>query len=585
MEKWFLKNKRGDVEGLVRNCRISQPLARILINRDVRDVETARQFLGEDMESLHAPGRLLDGEKAADILREKIAEKKRIRIIGDYDCDGICAAFILKKCLTEMGAVVDERLPHRILDGYGLNIHMIEQALEDGVDTILTCDNGIAAAEEIQYAKEQGMTVIVTDHHEVPFTEENGEKKELLPPADAVVDVKRESDTYPFKGICGAVTAWKLCQLLLGADHPLIEEMIVYAALATVCDVMDLVDENRVILKLGLKRLNRKPPVGLKALMIAYELYHKKISTYHLGFLIGPCLNATGRLESAQMALDLLDMEDEAQALALAYQLKELNEQRKEMTRLGTEQAIKNLEEASPSGTLDKVLVQYLPDCHESVAGIIAGRVREACHRPALIFTKAKVGVKGSGRSMECYDMFTELSSCKDLFTRFGGHRMAAGVSMDSEEKIDELRSRLNAQCTLTEEDFAEKVMIDLVLPLSSTSLALAKELEKLEPCGVANPRPLFVERNLVLINGQILGQKGNAAKYTMKSRDGLLHQVMLFGDLQPFHDFLDRKFGPGSGRRIYTHTCAFPMHMVYQLQVNQFQMRESVQIVMKYYC
>ncbi len=585
MEKWFLKNKKGDAEGLAKGCGISPSLAQILVNRGVRDVETARQFLGEDMESLHAPELLLDGEKAADILRDKAAEKKKIRIIGDYDCDGICAAFILKKCLTEMGAEVDDRLPHRILDGYGLNIRMIEEALEDGVDTILTCDNGIAAAEEIRFAKEQGMTVIVTDHHEVPFTEENGERQELLPPADAVVDVKREADTYPFKGICGAVTAWKLCQLLLGKDDPLIGELTVYAALATVCDVMDLVDENRIILKQGLKRINRKPPVGLKALMNAFELYNKKISTYHLGFLIGPCLNATGRLESAQMALDLLDMEDERQALVYAHKLKELNEQRKEMTRLGTEQAIREIKEASPSGNLDRVLVQYLPDCHESVAGIIAGRVRESCHRPTLIFTKAKEGVKGSGRSMECYDMFAELSTCRDLFTRFGGHKMAAGISMDSEEKIDELRRRLNAQCRLTEEDFMEKVLIDLALPLSRTSLALAKELEKLEPCGVANPRPLFAEKNLVLINGSILGQKGNAAKYTMKSRDGLLHQVMLFGDLQPFHDFLDRKFGAGSSRRIYTHTCAFPMHMVYQLQVNQFQMRESLQIVMKYYC
>ncbi|MCD8068100.1 MAG: single-stranded-DNA-specific exonuclease RecJ [Lachnospiraceae bacterium] len=574
MEKWFLKNKKGDAEGLIKACGISPSLAQILINRGVRDVEAARQFLGGE-ERLHAPALLLDGEKAADILRGKIAEKKKIRIIGDYDCDGICAAFILKKCLTEMGAETDVKLPHRILDRYGLNIHMVEEALEDGVDTILTCDNGIAAAEEIRFAKERGMTVIVTDHHEVPFTEEDGERRELLPPADAVVDVKRVEDRYPFQGICGAVTAWKLCQLLLGEEHPLIGELVVYAALATVCDVMDLVDENRVILKQGLKRINRRPPVGLKALMGAFELHNKKISTYHLGFLIGPCLNATGRL----------DMKDERQALVYAHKLKELNEQRKEMTRLGTEQAIRELKAASPSGVLDKVLVWYLPDCHESVAGIIAGRVRESCHRPTIIFTRAKEGVKGSGRSMECYDMFTELSACKDLFTRFGGHKMAAGISMDSEEKIEELRRRLNDQCTLTEEDFAEKVLIDLALPLSHTSLALAKELEKLEPCGVANPRPLFAEKNLVLINGQILGQKGNAAKYTVKSRDGLLHQVMLFGDLQPFHDFLDRKFGTGSSRRVYTHTCAFPMHMVYQLQVNQFQMRESLQIVMKYFC
>ncbi|MCD7863025.1 MAG: single-stranded-DNA-specific exonuclease RecJ [Lachnospiraceae bacterium] len=585
MEKWFLKNRKGDREGLVSAYGISPILAQILINRDVRDVEKAGQYLKDDASGLHDPALLPDCGKAADILRVKIAEQKRIRIIGDYDCDGICATYILKRCLSEMGAVVDERLPHRILDGYGLNIRLIEEALEDGVDTILTCDNGIAAAQEIAFAKEKGMTVIVTDHHEVPFTEEEGLKREVLPPADAVVDMKRFDSLYPFQGICGAVTAWKLCQLLLGREHPLIAEMTVYAALATVCDVMDLVDENRVILKQGLKRINSKPPVGLKALIVAYELYNKKISAYHLGFLIGPCLNATGRLESAQMALDLLDMQDEQQAYVYAHKLKELNEQRKEMTRTGSEEAIRKLQESSSDGNYDKVLVQYLPDCHESVAGIIAGRVREACHRPTIIFTKAQEGVKGSGRSMECYDMFKELSACKDLFTKFGGHKMAAGISMDSEEKIVELRRRLNEQCTLTEDDFRERVLIDLALPLSSTSLALAKELEKMEPCGVANPRPLFAERNLVLTGGSFMGQKGNAAKYTMKSRDGLLHQVVFFGDLKPFHDFLDEKFGAGSSKRLYTHTCSYPIHMVYQLQANRYQMRESLQIVMKYFC
>ncbi|MCD7750890.1 MAG: single-stranded-DNA-specific exonuclease RecJ [Lachnospiraceae bacterium] len=585
MEKWFLKNKKGDREGLVSKYGISPVFAQILINRDIRDVEKAGQFLKDDPSGLYDPALLPDCEKAAGILRTKIAEQKRIRIIGDYDCDGICATFILKKCLGELGAVVDERLPHRILDGYGLNIRLIEEALQDGVDTILTCDNGIAAAEEIAFAKAHGMTVIVTDHHEVPFVQEEGVKRELLPPADAVVDMKRVDSLYPFQGICGAVTAWKLCQLLLGSDHPLIAQMTVYAALATVCDVMDLVDENRVILKQGLKRINSRPPVGLKALAAAYEIYNKKISAYHLGFLIGPCLNATGRLESAQMALDLLDMEDEQQAYVYAHKLKELNEQRKEMTRNGSEEAIRKIQADASDGSLDKVLVQYLPDCHESVAGIIAGRVREACHRPTIIFTKAQEGVKGSGRSMECYDMFTELSACKNLFTKFGGHKMAAGISMDSEEKIAELRRRLNEQCTLTEDDFRERVLIDLALPLSSTSLALAKELEKMEPCGVANPRPLFAERNLILTSASIMGQKQNAVRLTVKSRDGLLHQVVFFGDLKPFHDFLDEKFGDGASKRIYTHTCAYPFHMVYQLQVNRYQMRESLQIVMKYYC
>ena len=610
MEKWFLKNKRGDASALAGALSISPVLAKILINREIDTPEKAEVFLKGDLQGMHAPELLKDCKKAAAILKSKISEQKdessaagqacgseaayegraakkghgrKIRIIGDYDCDGICATFILWSVLTELDADVDYCLPHRIKDGYGLNISMIEDAVRDGVDTILTCDNGIAAIEQIAYAREQGLTVIVTDHHEVPFVEEDGVRRYQLPPADAVVNMKQEDDRYPFKGICGAVTAWKLGQVLLGENHPVIKSLIPYAALATVCDVMELVDENRVLVKEGLRIMNSHPPIGLEALIRAYELQDKKISAYHLGFLIGPCLNATGRLETAEYALKLLTMSDPEEALVFAHELKTLNDTRKNLTLQNTERALKELK--NNGRDKDKVIIMYLPDCHESLAGIIAGRIREACHRPTLVFTKAEEGVKASGRSMECYDMFAELSACKDLFTKFGGHKMAAGLSMACEEDIETLRERLQKQCILTEADFVEKVHIDVAMPMSMASLELAKELEKLEPFGTGNVKPLFAERDLTLVNGQLMGQKGNAARYTVKSVNGTTHQVVLFGDLQPFHDFLEEKFGPGASDKIYRYNCAFPMHIIYTLQVNTYQMRESLQIQMKYYC
>lgn len=583
MEKWFLKNKRGDASALVDALSISPAMARILVNRDIDTPQKAEVFLKGDLQGLHQPQLLKDGKKAAEIIKEKIKLQKNIRIIGDYDCDGICATFILWSVLKEMGAKVDYCLPHRIKDGYGLNISMIEDAFRDGVDTIVTCDNGIAALEQIAYAKSHGMTVIVTDHHEVPFTEADGMKNYNLPGADAIVNIKQAEDTYPFKGICGAVTAWKLGQLLIGENHSVIWQLIPYAALATVCDVMELVDENRILVKEGLRIMNSNPPTGLKALIKAYELQDKVISAYHLGFLIGPCLNATGRLETAEYALKLLAMTREEEALVYAHELKALNETRKNLTVQNTEKALLTLKNSGHDK--DKVILMYLPECHESLAGIIAGRIREACHRPTLVFTKAEDGVKASGRSMECYDMFTELSACKDLFTKFGGHKMAAGLSMAQEEDIETLRQRLISQCALEEMDFVEKVHIDAAIPMSMTSLALAKELERLEPFGTGNPKPLLAERDLTLVNGRLMGQKGNAARYTVKSMDGTTHQVVLFGDLQPFHDFLDEKFGPGSSEKIYYYNCAFPMHMIYTLQVNTYQMKENLQIQMKYYC
>lgn len=583
MEKWFLKNKRGDAPALAGALQISPVLAKILINRDVNTEELARIYLEGDLRGLHAPELMKDCTKAADLIQKKIDEKKPIRIIGDYDCDGICATFILWSILTELGAQVDYYLPHRIKDGYGLNISMVEEAVRDGVDTILTCDNGISAIEQIAFAKEHGLTVIVTDHHEVPFVETDGVKHFQVPKADAVVNVKQEDDLYPFKGICGAVTAWKLGQVLLGKNHPVIQALIPYAALATVCDVMDLLDENRLLVKEGLRIINTCPPPSLDALMQVYELKDKTVLAYHLGFLLGPCLNATGRLETAEYALKLLTMTEPKEALVYAYELKSLNDTRKNLTLQNTEKALAELK--ATGRDKDKVIVLYLPECHESLAGIIAGRIRETCGRPTLVFTKAEDGVKASGRSMECYDMFAELSACKAMFTKFGGHKMAAGLSMEKEEDIEVLRKRLCEQCVLEEEDFAEKIHIDAAMPMSGASLELAKELERMEPFGNGNPKPLFAEKNLILTNGQLMGQKGNAARFTVKSSDGSTHQVVYFGELQHFHDFLDEKFGLGASDKLYRYTCAFPINMIYTIQVNSYRMRENLQIHMKYFC
>lgn len=582
-EKWFLKNKKGDASALAGALHISPVLAKILINRDIASVEQAEKYLNGDTGHLHNPRLLKDCEKAAELLWHKIREGKSIRIMGDYDCDGICATFILWSVLKEAGAEVDYCLPHRIKDGYGLNITMIEDAIAAGVDTILTCDNGIAAKEEISYAKEKGLTVIVTDHHEVPFLMQGEHKEYILPCADAIINMKQEDDTYPFKGICGATTAWKLGQVLLGDNHPVIKALLPYVALATVCDVMELVDENRILVRDGLAMLNENPPMGLEALLYAYELLDKQVSAYHLGFILGPCMNATGRLETAEYALKLLTMTDKEEAKVYATTLKSLNDTRKNLTVENSEKAIASLKETGRDK--DKIIIVYLPDCHESLAGIIAGRIRETCHRPTLVFTKAEEGVKASGRSMECYDMFEALSQCKDLFTKFGGHKMAAGLSMASEDLIPVLHKRLLDACTLEENDFAEKVMIDVAMPMSYVSLDLAKELELLEPFGTGNAKPLFAERDLILTNVQPIGSKGNAVRLTLKGKDGIPVQAMMFGDLAPFHQFVDEKYGVGTSTEIYRKTCAYPISVVYTLQVNSFNMRESAQIQIKYYC
>lgn len=611
MAKWMVSAKKADFAKIAETFQIDPVIARIIRNRDIVGDEEIDLFLHGTLENLHEPRLLYDMEKAVAFMLSKITEGASVRIIGDYDIDGVCAAYILLRGLRFCGAKVDTVIPHRIRDGYGLNDHLIEEAHQDGVDTIITCDNGIAAAEQIVYAKELGMSVIVTDHHEVPYeVTEDGKRKEILPPAEAVIDPKQERCEYPFDGICGAVVAYKFVQVLTeealrqmprlaeagagqaergnaknmeAARRDLLAELLEFAAFATVGDVMELRDENRILVKYGLRQTAHTKNLGLKALLEVNGLQDKPLSAYHIGFVLGPCLNATGRLDTAKKALQMFESRDFAQAVTIAGELKELNDSRKEMTRQGAEQAAAMIE----SGPLknDRVLVVYLPDCHESLAGIIAGRIKEKYHKPVFVLTKGEEGVKGSGRSIETYHMYEELTLCRHLFTRYGGHKMAAGLSMP-EENIEELRQTLNRNCRLSDEDFIEKILIDVPMPLSYIRMDFVRQLQVLEPFGNGNPKPVFARKNIHILHGRILGKNENVGKYRIQDEEGNLFEMIYFGDLSKWHAFLEEAFGKKEREKLYHEgSREIVIQMVYYPDINVYQGKESLQIVMQDYC
>jgi len=515
--------KKADFNAWSSKFNISPVLARILRNRDLTQEWEIEKFLYGKQEDCYAPWLLKDMDKSVEALLEAVREKVFIRVIGDYDVDGICASYILTKGLKVLGAVVDTAIPHRIHDGYGLNDNLIEEAHRDGVGMIVTCDNGIAAAEQIALANSYGIRVIVTDHHEVPFVAENGERKEMLPPALAVIDPEQEACDYPFPGICGGVVAYKLVSALAektGLDmlKETLEELLEFAALSTVCDVMELKDENRIIVKEGLQRLRQSRNIGLKALMEVNEIEPAKLNAYHLGFVIGPCLNATGRLDTAKRALDLFCSNSYPVAYRKAVEMKEWNQIRKDLTEEGTAAAIEQVEQAQWSG--DNIYVIYLPDVHESLAGIIAGRIRERYNKPAIVLTKSVGHAKGSARSIEAYNMYEELSRCKDLLLKFGGHPMAAGMSLNLSD-VEEFRRRLNRNCTLTKEDIIPKIVIDVVLPLGYVTEELCMQLEALEPFGSGNEKPLFAERNLRIRRATPIGKTGKYFRFLVENEYG----------------------------------------------------------------
>lgn len=596
MAKWMVAAKKADFDKIAEKYYITPVLARIMRNRDVVGDEEIEKFLHGSLNDLHDPLLMKDMEKAAEIVMGKIREGKSIRIIGDYDVDGICSTYILLTGIRELGGKADTVIPHRMKDGYGLNDNLIEDAAADKIDTIITCDNGIAAAPQIRLAKEKGMTIVVTDHHEVPFEEDENGRRFLLPEGDAVVDPKQPDCEYPFKQICGGVVAFKLIQVLFElADMPrkdmsryqqLLEELLVFAALATICDVMELKDENRIIVKKGLELMSKPVNLGLKALLMVNGIEGKELSPYHAGFIIGPCLNATGRLDTAGRALELFKAQEWKDAVTIAEDLKSLNDSRKQMTEEGVKAAVKQVEETEIAG--DRVLVVYLPECHESLAGIIAGRVREKFGKPAFVLTKGEEGIKGSGRSIESYNMYEEMTYCKELFTRYGGHKMAAGLSLPDEKSVEKFRKRLNENCCLTDEDFEEIVHIDVPMPLAYADRQFISELSLLEPFGVGNPKPLFARKGISLLNGRKIGKNRNVGKYRIADEEGRQYEMIYFGDLEKFDEFLSGRFGSDVAERLYgsgVREGEVAIGMAYYPEINSFAGRENIQIVMQHYC
>ena len=573
MEKWFVAMKKADFNGIAEKYQISPIIARLMRNRDVIGDEAIDFYLNGTVEDLYDGLLMKDMDRAVDILKEKIEEGKKIRVIGDYDIDGVNATYILQQGLAGLGADVDTDIPDRIKDGYGLNQMLIDRALEDDVDTIITCDNGIAAMNEIAYGKENGMTIVVTDHHEVPYLEENGEKKHLLPPADAVVDPHRADCEYPFKELCGAAVAYKLVEVLYRVSgkseqevEHLQESLMENVAIATIGDVMDLVGENRVFVKKGLELLKTTKNEGLHALMQCTGVDTANLNTYHIGFVIGPCINAGGRLDTAKRALELLNASNRREAVTLAADLKELNDSRKEMTEEGVEEAVRQIE--SSSWKDDQVLVVYLPECHESIAGIIAGRIKERYYRPTFVLTKGETGVKGSGRSIEAYDMFAEMSRCRELFTKFGGHKLAAGLSLE-EEKVEVFRKRINELADLTEEDLQMKVSIDMRLPFPYINEELIHELKILEPFGKGNGKPLFAESKLRVIQPRIFGKNRNVLKCRLEDQQGNQMEAVYFGEVEDCLRQMEKK-------QIMSFT--------YYPSINEYMGRRTIQLTIVNY-
>ena len=532
-KKWFVSMKKADFNRIAEKYHISPITARLIRNRDITGDDEIDLYLNGTIADLCDGMLMRDMDRAVEILAEKIREEKKIRVIGDYDIDGVNATYILQEGLAGLGADVDTDIPDRIRDGYGLNKMLIDRALDDGIDTIVTCDNGIAAAEEIAYGKEQGLTVVVTDHHEVPYIETNGDKEYLLPPADAVVDPHRPDCGYPFKGLCGAAVAYKLVEALcdvMQRDPEDMDYLMENVAIATVGDVMDLTGENRIFVKQGLEMLKRTHNPGLKALIECTGIDVERLNAYHIGFVIGPCINASGRLDTAKRALELLNARTRREAVMLAEDLKALNDSRKEMTEKGVEEAVRLIEHTDLRE--DKVLVVYLPECHESIAGIIAGRLKERYYRPVFVLTRAEEEVKGSGRSIESYDMFGQMCRCRELFTKFGGHKLAAGLSL-AEENVELFRRTINELAELTEEDLMEKVSIDMQLPFPYITEALLGELSLLEPFGKGNPKPLFAERNIRVLGPRILGKNRNVLKCRLEDPSGNQMDAVYFGDVE----------------------------------------------------
>lgn len=605
-EKWYVAAKKADFQGVAKRFGIDPVTARIIRNRDVVGDDEIRQYLYGTRAELGDPAQLQGGLEAASLLKQKIEAGKKIRIIGDYDIDGVNSTYILYRALTRCGAQVDYEIPDRMKDGYGLNISLLKLALEEGIDTVLTCDNGISAIAEIAYAKENGMTVIVTDHHEPLFEEvpeedqaetiqpqtdtarripsPDGTRIFRLPPADVLVNPKQPNCRYPYKKLCGAAVAWKVVCLLyrLYGMEEEAEQFLQFVGFATVGDVMELDGENRILVKEGLKQLRITQNYGWRALIQANNLDFDTLNSYHIGFVLGPCINASGRLDTAKRSLRLLLAKDAAEAELLAARLKQLNDERKELTQAAVDLACEQIDGSTEAN--DRVLVVYLPDCHESIAGIVAGRIRERYGKPTFVVTNAEAEdeAKGSGRSIEAYSMFEEMVKCQDLFRKFGGHPMAAGFSLPR-SRIDEMRRRLNENCTMTEEDMAEKIMVDVPMPINYIRESLVEELSVLEPFGNGNEKPLFAERHLKLLSARILGKNANVLKLQVANATGCTMEALYFGIPDNILSYLTDKYGKNEVQKLlWGKVNQIEMDLTYYPSINEYQGRRTLQIVIK---
>ncbi len=585
MEKWVLLRKGADFEHISQKFHVSPRIASLIRNREIVGDEAIERYLHGTIADLYDGMLMKDMDKAVAVLTEKIREGRRIRIIGDYDIDGVQATYILMEGFRRLGAVVDSDIPDRMTDGYGLNQNLIDRALEAGIDTIVTCDNGIAAAKEIAYAKSLNMAVVVTDHHEVPFEEQDGARSYLIPPADAVVDPKREDCPYPFKELCGAAVAYKLVEALteaMGADAEEVDYLMENVAIATIGDVMDLKDENRIFVKQGLEMLEHTRNLGLQALIECTGINKEAISPYHIGFVLGPCINASGRLDTAKRALALLNAKEKKEADMLAGDLKALNDSRKDMTARALEDALIQVETTEIRE--DDVLVIYLPDCHESLAGIVAGKVREKYYKPVFVLTRAAEGLKGSGRSIETWHMYEGIHRCAHLLTKYGGHKMAAGLSLP-EENLDAFRRLINEKSGITEDDLAEKISIDMQLTFSCITESFIRELSVLEPFGKGNTKPLFAERNVLVKSARILGKNRNVLKLRVEDQSRKQMDAVYFGNISDFQTYIAGKYGRDAMEQLFRgNGSGIFMAFTYYPDINEYQGIKNVQIIVQNY-
>lgn len=591
MAKWMLQRKSADFMAIGKKFNIDPLMARLLVNRGIVTDEDFDAYLNGSEKAFHDPFLLKDMDKAVELIVTKINEDSYIRIVGDYDVDGVCASAVLKKgidyIIKTLGreAKTDVSIPHRIRDGYGLNVSIIDKAHNDGVDLIVTCDNGISAADEIARAIEFGMRVVVTDHHEVPYKMEGGKREYIIPSADAIIDPKQEDCRYPFSGICGAYVAYKLIEALcthIGADKDILEELSELAAIATVADIMELRDENRILVKQGLRKMERSRNTGIRALIDVTGLTDAKLSTFSLGFVLGPCINAAGRIDTAERSLELLLADNRNEAMNIATDIRGLNETRKRLTDQAISEADSQIDVNGYQD--DRVLVVYIPDCHESVAGIVAGKLKEKYMKPTLVITRAEAGVKGSGRSIEAYHMYDELTKVADIFTKFGGHSQAAGFSLP-EDKIDELRSRLNANCTLTDDDMRGIIKIDADAPFSYCTSSFLNELEKMEPTGNGNETCMFARKDVSIVSARFFGENNMVGRYRMRDSDGIISELTLFRKNDAFRSYLESKYGTEQVDKAYRGQGEVKVSVAYYPKWNEYQGRRTIQLIIEDYC